>query len=136
VPNVIRVLPLLYEKDRLMGMKKELVSAGLDFLKAAMMLYRKHQRWAAVLLAGAALDEYVRKLVSDCGLSEEASDTISPILLINSSLQTANVYSLDDAKKVTEWIEMINQALAGDNDRFSDAGAGLFIDGIRSFISS
>jgi hypothetical protein len=133
-PNAVRALPSLYEKTRLMDLKRTLVSVGLDFLKTAMMLYNKNQKWAAILLAGAALDEFLRKLSHDYGLTEEASDTVSSILMINSRLQTANIYSCDDAMKVTVWGEMINQALAGDNDRFSDAEVTSFIDGIRSFI--
>jgi Cupin-like domain len=135
-PNAIRALPLLYEKDHLIDVKKLLVSVGLDFLKAAMMLYSKNQRWAAILLAGAALEEFVRKLGRDYGLTEEAIDPSSPILLINSALQTANVYSWEDAKNVIGWIEMINQALTGDNDRFREADVVSLIDGISSFISS
>jgi jumonji domain-containing protein 7 len=132
-PNAVRALPSLYEKTRLMDVKRILVGAGLDFLKTAMMLCHKNQKWAAILLAGAALDEFLRKLSHDHGLTEEASDNLSSILMINSRLQTANVYSCDDAMKVTVWAEMINQALAGDNDRFSDAGVASFINEIRSF---
>jgi Cupin-like domain len=135
-PNAVRDLPSLYEKTRLMDVKRTLVSVGLDFLETAMMLYNKNQKWAAILFAGAALDEFLRKLSYDHGLTEEASDTLSPILMINSRLQTANVYSSDDAMKVTVWSEMINQALAGDNDRFSGAGVASLINGIRSFINS
>lgn len=134
-PNAIRALPKLYEKNVLKDVKKILAGANLDFLQGAVMLYSKNQKWAAVLLAGAALDEYVRKLSRDHGLAEEEGDTFNPIIAINSKLQTANVYSREDAKRVTVWIEMINQALAGDNNKFSDAGVSSFIGEIRSFIS-
>jgi hypothetical protein len=135
-PNAIRALPSLYEKTRLMDVKRILVNAGLDFLKTAMMLYNKNRKWAAILLAGAALDEFLRKLCQDYGLLEEASDTLISTLTINSRLQSANVYSCDDAVKVAAWAEMINQALGGDDDRFSDAGVASFINGIRLFIKA
>jgi hypothetical protein len=135
-PNAIRALPSLYEKTRLMDVKRILVNAGLDFLKTAMMLYNKNRKWAAILLAGAALDEFLRKLCQDYGLPEEASDTLISTLTINSRLQSANVYSCDDAVKVAAWAEMINQALGGDDDRFSDAGVASFINGIHSFIKA
>lgn len=111
LPNALRTLPLLYQKDRLRGVKAEVLSeVGLEFLDAARLLQSKGHRWAAILLAGAALDECVRDQKHLC--SEET------------------------ASRISAWDEMISRAYAASNDRFSDDEVDSLIEAIHSFVVS
>jgi jumonji domain-containing protein 7 len=135
LPNAIRGLPLLYEQDRLTNVKANLINVGLDFLKAARLLNSRGQRWAAILLAGAALEEFVRSLSRSYGIPERSHQALRPLLTINSELQAADVYAWADARKIAAYAEMINTALAADNSLFSDKEVVSFINGVSLLIS-
>lgn len=135
LPNAVRHLPLLYQKDRLAGLKSSLTEAGLDLLEAARLLNDMDQRGPAILLAGAALEEFVRNLRRNYGTPEGSQQALRPLLTINKELQAADVYDWDDARKIARYAAMIDRALEADNDVFSDREVDSFIDGIGSLIS-
>jgi len=108
LPNALRTLPLLYQQDRLQGVKAEVLSEfGLEFIDAAHLLQSKGQRWAAILLAGAALED---------------------------SLLQQHLYSEETALKISAWDKMITKALAASNEQFSDDEVDSIITAIHSFI--
>ena len=135
LPNALRTLPLLYQKDRLQSVKAEVLSeVGLEFIDAASLLQSKGYRWAAILLAGAALEEWVRDFCHKHGLPEREGEALIPLSLVNSSLLQQNLYSEETALKISAWDQIITRALAASNERFSDDEVSSVITVIHSFI--
>jgi jumonji domain-containing protein 7 len=136
LPNALRTLPLLYQKDRLQSVKAEVLSeVGLDFMDAANLLESKGHSWAAILLAGAALEEWVRDFCQKHGLPEREGKALRPLSLINFSLLQKGLYSEETASKISAWDQIITRALAGSNERFSDDEVNSVIKAIHSFIN-
>lgn len=137
LPNALRTLPLLYQQDRLQGVKAEVLSeVGLEFIDAASLLQSKGNRWAAVLLAGAALEERVRDFCQKHGLPDREGDAFKSLSLINSSLLQKHLYSEETASKISAWDQVIMRALAASNERFNDDEVNSIIKAIHSFIIS
>lgn len=133
LPNALRTLPLLYQQDRLQGVKAEVLSeVGLEFIDAARLLQSKGLRWAAILLAGAALEEWVRDLCQRNGLPEREGEALTPLSLVNSSLLEQHIYTEETALKISAWDQMITKALAASNEQFSDDEVNSLIKGIHS----
>ena len=132
LPNALRTLPLLYQQDRLQGVKAEVLSeAGLGFIDAASLLQSKGLRWAAILLAGAALEDWVRDLCQRHGLTERESEALKPLSVLNSSLLQQHLYSEDLALKISAWDKVITRALDASNERFSDEEVNSMIKAIK-----
>jgi cupin-like protein len=134
LPNALRTLPLLYQKDRLRGLKAEVLSeVGLEFIDAASLLQSKGYRWAAILLAGAALEDWVRDVCQKHGLPEREGEARRPLSLVNSSLLQKHLYSKETALKIDTWGKKITQALAASNELFRDDEVESIIKEIHSF---
>jgi hypothetical protein len=137
LPNALRTLPLLYQQDRLQGVKAEVLSeAGLEFIDAANLLQSSGHKWAAILLAGAALEDWVRDFCQKHGVSEREGEALRPLSLLNSALLQQHLYSEDTALKISAWDKSITRALAASNKQFGDDEVNSLIKAIRSFISS
>jgi hypothetical protein len=135
LPNALRTLPLLYQKDRLQQVKAELLSeVGLEFIDAASLLQNKGQRWAAILLAGAALEEWAQNLSHRHGLPHREGDALQPLSVVNAALLEAHLYSEETASTITTWDKIINRALVASNDQFSDDEVNSLIKAIHTFI--
>ena len=135
LPNALRTLPLVYQQDRLQGVKAEVLSElGLDFIDAASLLQSKGHRWAAILLAGAALEEWIRDFCQKHGLPDREGETLRPLSVLNSSLLQKHLFSEETALKISAWDKMITQALAASNERFSDDEVNSTIESIHSFM--
>ena len=133
-PNALRRLIRFYQEDRLLGIKRDLSQAGLDFMSAAGLLQSMERNWAAVLLAGAALEEFVRKLAQGRGIIQAHGKKFRPLRAVGADLHAARVLSTEEAQKVGEWDEMITRALAGDSNEFTSADVAALTRKIRSFI--
>jgi len=135
LPNALRTLPLLYQEDRLRGVKAEvLAEVGLELIDAASLLQSKGQRWAAILLAGAALEDWVRAVCQKHGLPDREGETLMPLHLINSSLLQKHLVSEETALRIFAWDKIITRALAASNEHFSDDEVDSIIKAIHSFI--
>ncbi|HJP93829.1 MAG TPA: cupin-like domain-containing protein [Pyrinomonadaceae bacterium] len=136
LPNALRTLPLLYQKDHLQSVKAEVLSeVGLEFIDAASLLQSKGHRWAAILLAGAALEDWVRDFCQRHGLAEKEGEAARPLSLVNSSLLQKRLYSEETALKISAWDKIITRVLDASNERFSDDEVDSVIKGIHSFIN-
>ena len=136
LPNALRTLPLLYQQDRLQGVQAEVLSeVGLEFIDAASLLQRKGLRWAAILLAGAALENWMRDFCQKHGLPEREGEALIPLSLLNSSLLQQHLYSEETASKISAWDKLIVCALAASNEQFSDDEVDSLIKAIHSFVS-
>lgn len=86
---------------------------------------------APVVLAGAALEEFLRSLVSanSCpGPEKPAINTLA------TALKTAGVISTQDIKDITSWAGQRNQAAHGHFEELSRARAQIMVDGINLFM--
>lgn len=137
LPNALRTLPLVYQQDRLQGLKAEMLSeADLGFIEAARLLQNKGHRWAAILLAGAALEEWVRDVCQKHGVPDRAGETLMPLYDVNSLLLQKQLVSEETVLKISGWDKLITQALAASNEPFSDDEVDSIIEAIHSFIVS
>jgi len=116
--------------------KAEVLSeVGLEFIDAASLLQRNGLRWAAILLAGAALENWMRDFCHKHGLPERAGEALIPLSHLNSSLLQQHLYSEETASKISAWDELIVYALAASNEQFSDDEVDSLIKAIHSFVS-
>jgi ribosomal protein L16 Arg81 hydroxylase len=135
-PNALRQLTLFYEADRLMGIKADLVAQGMNFISVAGLLQRMKRKWAAVLLAGAALEEFVRELARRHAIPHMSGKEFRPLTAISADLHAAHVFSPEQTRQVAVWGGMIIKALAGDDEQFTDAEVASLVSQIRSFASA
>jgi len=134
LPNALRGLIRFYQEDRLMGIKRDLAQAGMDFMSAAGLLQSMDRNWAAVLLAGAALEEFVRKLAQARGIVQMHGNKFRPLREVSADLHAAGVLSTAESQKVGGWDEMITRALTGDSNAFTGVAVASLLREIRSFI--
>ena len=111
----------------------------LDFLNMAVdLLEESDQRYAAVsagILAGATLEQYLRKLADAYGI-ETANSGGEPVKAesLNTKLRGEGVYDLSEQMQVTAWLELWNKAARGRRDEFSADEVRLMIQGVRDLM--
>lgn len=86
---------------------------------------------APMVLAGAALEEFLRSRIAALGVTVSGKPSISSYA---SALRTAGDLSAQDVKDITAWAGQRNKAAHGEFDDLSRAGAQLMVNGINLFI--
>ena len=85
----------------------------------------------AVVLAGAALEEFLRSQVSASNATVNGRPGISAYA---SALRSSGYFSAQDVKDVTAWAGQRNEAAHGQFERLSRDRAQIMVDGINLFI--
>src|SRR5215207_4582523 len=90
---------------------------------------------AAGNLAGATLEEYLRKLADAYGIATAKSGG-EPVQAesVNTELGGEGVYDLSEQMQVTAWLELWNKAARGRRDEFSADEVRLMIQGVRDLM--
>lgn len=121
---------------------RQLINADLfsDFLGMAEYLLQEEQlKQPAAVVAGGVLEEHVRKLCDQFGVSttiQEGSKTKpKKIDVMNADLAKANAYGRNDQKQVTAWCGIRNSAAHAKYDEFDESQVRMMIAGIRDFVS-
>jgi len=93
-----------------------------------------HAATSAGVLAGATLEEYLRKLADANGIAT-ANSGGEPVKAesLNTELRGEGVYDLSEQMQVTAWLDLRNKAARGRRDEFSADQVRLMIQGVRDF---
>jgi hypothetical protein len=117
------------------SLRREVFSDFLDM--AAHLLEKYHHPSAATsagVLAGATLEEYLRKLADANGIAT-ANSGGEPVKAesLNTELRAEGAYDLSEQMQVTAWLDLRNKAARGRRDEFSADQVRLMIQGVRDF---
>lgn len=134
----VHELPQLgeYRHEIEKSIRREVLSNFLDM--AARFLdqvdYRPGATFAGIL-AGATLEEYVRKLAEANGIVTTNSGG-EPVKAepLNAELRVKGVYDLSEELQVRAWIELRNKAARASRDEFTADEIRLMIQGLRDFM--
>ena len=106
-----------------------------DYLTQAEVLISEAYHVPAAVLAGAVLEDALRKLCVQHGIPTESPKgkrkSIDPM---NSDLKKAGVYRRTTSKHITAWAGLRNDAAHGDGDKNDPKDVARMIDGVRSFV--
>jgi hypothetical protein len=122
---------------------REMVRSDIfsDFLEMAeYLLNDEGLKDPAAVMAGSVLEQHIRKLCDKHGVPATFTDTkgdTRPKKLdtMNADLAKARVYGGNDAKQVTAWAAIRNDAAHGHYDKYVKEQVVLMVQGIRNFIA-
>jgi hypothetical protein len=131
--GTLRALKTDYAADRLQSFQ-ELIHADLfsDFLEMAEHFLESDYKDPAAVIAGGVLEEHLRKLCGKHGVALAAKPKLDTM---NADLARVNAYGKNEQKQVTAWAGLRNDAAHGKYEKYTESEVGLFVAGIRSFIS-
>ena len=96
--------------------------------------YRPGATFAGIL-AGATLEEYVRKLADANGIvTTNARGEPVKAAPLNAELRVKGVYDLSEELQVRAWIELRNKTARASRDEFTADEIRLMIQGLRDFM--
>ncbi len=107
-----------------------------DFLEMADRLLSESHKDAAAVIAGAVLEEHLRKLAlrNDVPAKDDAGRPTKADRL-NADLRKADSYPALDEKSVAAWLDLRNKAAHAQYDDYRAEQVSLFIQGLRDFIT-
>jgi hypothetical protein len=110
------------------------VEASTDLMEQAQDLLKEGNVHLAapVVLAGASLEEFLRSMVVDAGLTPSGKPGINTYA---TELQKAEMVSRGETKDIISWADQRNNAAHGEFDNLDKTRTQLMIDGINFFIS-
>lgn len=107
-----------------------------DFLEMAEYLLNEGYKDAAAVINGAVLEDTLRKLAIQNGLTVEKADgsskTIEPL---NQELAKSGVYDKLIQKQVTSWADLRNKAAHGNFDKYDDGMVQQMLLFVQKFCS-
>jgi len=107
-----------------------------DYLSQAQTLLNDGYHVPAVVLAGAVLEDALRKLCTARGIStSKPNGEWKMINSLNDELVKGQVYSPSKADEIRAWAKNRNDAAHGYEDRVSPDDARRMVDGVRAFVS-
>ncbi len=118
----------------LLGSVESLVSSDVfsDFLAIAEHLLGSGYKDPAASLAGAVLENGLRRAVRSRGIPVKEEDDLSTL---DQKLYQAKVYSLLDRKQIQVWVQLRNDADHGHFDRYDAGRVSSMIDGVTALLS-
>lgn len=113
---------------------RELVTAEVfsDFLEMAKHLYETGYRIPAASLAGAVLEDGLRRIAEKHDVTVKAGDDLSAL---NKRLADADVYSRLVQKRIQVWIDVRNPADHGEFDKVKDEDVRDLLAGVEGFLA-
>ena len=129
-PMARRMVPVLYERDRLLTLKAMVSEPGQyqGFLGMARFMDERAEPRLALLFAGAALEEALRMLYLK-RVKPSDSATLRDARRMTQALSEAGALDAGTAAALPEWLDAIAAAVSGD-----DVGAaGPVVEGIAAF---
>ena len=120
VPAGLRLLKAVYERDRLATMGAPFRNAQGGFLHAAGEAQARGKRWAAMMLAGAALELPLRAICKDKGIADRTTEGLRPLAAINRELAAAGAYSGAQAEAIARLGVTLERARLMRDELFTD----------------
>lgn len=137
LPGHIVALRDDYAKGRMLSVF-ELLHADMfsDFLDMAMHLWEEGYKDPAAVLAGATLEEHLRKLcVKHTVVLTDQHGKPKKAAALNIDLRKAAAYSGLDEKSVSAWQALRNDAAHGSHAAYTADQVKLMIAGVRNFLA-
>lgn len=123
--------------DGYMRTVEEVVHADLfaDFLGMADELVGKGYKDAAAVIAGSVLEEHMRKLAGLHGVPVTVGRSHKKADTINADLVKAGAYNKLEAKNVTAWLGLRNDAAHGRYDEYDKGQVVALIRDVEAFMA-
>ena len=106
-----------------------------DYLEQAEMLMEKGYHVPSAVLAGAVLEDALRKLCGENNVPTESDNgkrkTIEPMV---NDLARKQVFNTAKAQEIKGWAALRNNAAHGDGDKNDPGAVERMIEGVRSFV--
>lgn len=114
---------------------RELVAAEVfgDFLDMAKHLFEAGYAIPAASLAGAVLEDGLRRIAASRDVKVKAGDDLSTL---NHKLADANVYNRLEQKRIQVWIDVRNRADHGEFDEVRTSDVLDFLAGVEAFLGA
>lgn len=98
-------------------------------------LYERGYEGPAAMIAGAALEQHLRRLAEQAGVSIVREDgTPKRAEALNHALARAGVYGLSQLKAVTAWLDLRNKAAHGQHGSYDRAQVSALIRDVQDFV--
>jgi len=137
MPACLGVLEAAYEdiKAGLLQNYRILITAEVfvDFINQAEYLLAENYKLPAAVLAGAVLEDALRTLCIDNGISLSDKPKLD---WMNSELAKKKIYNKNVHKQITAWAGIRNSAAHGKPDEFNEIDVKNMISGIINFNSN
>ncbi len=108
-----------------------------DYLSQAETLLRDGSYVPAIVLAGAVLEDALRKLAENNSIALKTEKgrpkTINPL---NTDLKGKEVYSESKAKEITFWASLRNAVAHGEPEGVDPKAAKPMLEGVRAFLAT
>jgi hypothetical protein len=110
------------------------IEAATDIMEQVQVLLKDPDLYpaAAVVLAGAALEEFLRSMQEDCGQPIAGKPCISAYA---TALAKVDLLTRREVKEITAWADQRNDGAHGRFDELSRDRTLLMVEGINLFIS-
>jgi hypothetical protein len=107
-----------------------------DFLELASYLHSKSYKDAAAVICGGVLEGHLRKLSEKLKIAVAAEDGLPKNTdSLNAELALEGAYSKLDQNNVTAWLELRNDAVRGDYERYTRDQVAFLLKGVRALLS-
>jgi hypothetical protein len=106
-----------------------------DFLDMSEHLLELGCKDPSAVIAGAVLEQHLRKLCIRVGLSIMVNGKPKKADAINSELAAQDVYGKLDQKSITSWLDLRNRAAHGEYSLYGPEQVRLLLQGVRDFVS-
>lgn len=106
-----------------------------DFLEMAQHLNANGYKDAAGVIAGSTLEAHLRQLCGKWDLPVEVGGKPKKADMLNAELAKASAYSKLDAKNVTAWLGLRNDAAHGNYSAYDSAQVSILISSVRDFMT-
>jgi hypothetical protein len=128
----LEALTEAYSANQLQSVR-EMIHADMfsDFLEMAEYLLEEGYHHPAAVIAGSVLEEHLRKLCARFGVALPAKPKLDAM---NADLARANAYDKNNAKQVTAWAGIRNDAAHGHYANYTPEQVKLMVAGIRDFM--
>jgi hypothetical protein len=104
-----------------------------DFLEMDEHLLEQGYKDPAAVLVGGVLEEHLRTLCEERGISAQASGKPKKADSMNADLTSAGVYNKLDQKSVTAWLDLRNKASHGHYSEYTADQVGNMLLGVQEF---
>ena len=123
--------------DNLLVSYEEMIIADIfsDFMDMAEYFIKKKYKIPSAVILGGVLEEHLRKLSVKNGLKIKEGKKFIQADTLNVNLRKNETYNLTQAKIVTSWLDISNNAAHANYDDFSNEQVKNMLDGMLDFLN-
>jgi len=106
-----------------------------DYLEMSDHLNDSGYKDAAAVITGSTLEAHLKQLCQKHGVSTENNGRAKKASVFNADLAKVPAYSKTDAKSITAWLGLRNDAAHGDYSKYNEQQVRLLTSSVRDFVT-